>query len=287
MANPTLCVKFRPKGGRSSLSTFSGPGPEFDRGFGVYARHRSPIRCGGSAPSRRNRHISLRTIFTEKIAGLVHLRSGTSSPVDIIAAQLSGELSDAEMETLTRRHCTEFCQIYLTGDGRNGGGGTHFLIQGNASSNVVVIGPNVRVKQHTHPNYGSMFLAASPADYRLRQFHSEMTPQQLEKIVTLNEQVFRFQVSAGPFEVDDRARSVKLEINGDLVTVPVLTTGSRMPVTAAEIQIPGDPWYGQAYQMLKDRHGNYSISHPDWGAGCLPLCLLPESAQHRNRALAR
>jgi hypothetical protein len=224
-------------------------------------------------PVRPDEIAVLKTFFTEKIVDLVRLRSGALSSIDVIAAKLSGELSDAEMETLQRRHSTEFSQIYLTGGGHNGGGGTHFLIQGEETSVTAIIGPNVRAKQHTHPDSIGGVLCASNSDYREQQLLGELTPQQSQKVVPQNQPAFRYaNAYAGRFEVNVDAQTVKLQIDGRLVTVPVLMRPEHsvrqyaveMPKSAAEIQMPGDPWRGQGYQMYEDRYGNLFIVSSDY-----------------------
>jgi hypothetical protein len=238
-------------------------------------------------PVRQDEIAVLKTIFSEKIVDLVRLRSGVFSSADVIAAQLSGELSDDEMEVLQRRHGTEFSQIYLTDNGRNGGGGTHFLIQGNGNSVETIVGPNVRAKQHTHPDFGGV-LGASDADYRSLQLRSELTPQRSAKVIPQNQPTFTYKtVYAGPFEVNVSANTVELELNGELVTVPVLKApGQRVPESAAEIQMPGDRWYGQPYQMYRDRSGNYFIGCWDYGnveSGILESAALPSPSDWISR----
>jgi hypothetical protein len=54
------------------------------------------------------------------------------------------------MAALQAEHGTEFAQIYLTGVGRNGGGGTYYIIQGEAGTVNIPLGSNVRWINHTH-----------------------------------------------------------------------------------------------------------------------------------------
>ncbi|MFZ2029934.1 MAG: LysM peptidoglycan-binding domain-containing protein [Vitreimonas sp.] len=71
----------------------------------------------------------------------------------IPAVELANRLSPAEMAALQAEHGTEFAQIYLTGPGRNGGGGTYYLLQGTEGAVDIPLGPNVRLINHTHPEY--------------------------------------------------------------------------------------------------------------------------------------
>jgi hypothetical protein len=48
----------------------------------------------------------------------------------IQARKLSRRLTTAEMAAIQRNSRLETAQIYLTGPGRNGGGGTYYFIQG-------------------------------------------------------------------------------------------------------------------------------------------------------------
>jgi len=71
------------------------------------------------------------------------------------------------MAALQAEHGTEFARVYLTGAGRNGGGGTYYLIQGTEGGVQIPIGSNVRWINHTHPeilNGNTVPLRASDAD---------------------------------------------------------------------------------------------------------------------------
>lgn len=60
-------------------------------------------------------------------------------------------MSIEDMRALQTEYGTEFAQIYLTGPGRNGRGGTYYLIQGNEINTPIPVGNNVRLINHTHP----------------------------------------------------------------------------------------------------------------------------------------
>lgn len=62
-------------------------------------------------------------------------------------------LSTSDMAALQTEHGTEFAQIYVTGPGRNGGGGKYYLIQGNAGSASIPLRGDVRLINHTHPEF--------------------------------------------------------------------------------------------------------------------------------------
>jgi hypothetical protein len=67
------------------------------------------------------------------------------------ATEIAGRLSPTQMAALQAEHGTEFAQVYLTGPGRNGGGGAYYLIQGTDRGVQIPIGSNVRWINHTHP----------------------------------------------------------------------------------------------------------------------------------------
>jgi hypothetical protein len=103
------------------------------------------------------------------------------------AIELPGRLSPAEMAALQQANGTEFAQIYLTGPGRNGGGGTYYLIQGVEGSVSIPIGPNVRWINHTHPAMVDglrVRLTYSAADQNvLRLLQQAGSPQMSSQIV--------------------------------------------------------------------------------------------------------
>ena len=112
------------------------------------------------------------------------------------ATELSGRLSPAEMAA-QQQHGTEFAQIYLTGPGPNGGGGTYYLIQGAPGRVQVPVAPNVRWINHTHPETLTGYtvpLEASPADKNvLRLLERAGSPQRTSQIVPEVGQPFTFQ----------------------------------------------------------------------------------------------
>jgi hypothetical protein len=103
------------------------------------------------------------------------------------ATEIAGRMSPGQMAALQAEHGTEFAQIYLTGAGRNGGGGTYYLIQGTASQVDIPLGSNIRLISHTHPAVieGSVVpLRASGPDYEvLRRMQQFGSPQRTSQIV--------------------------------------------------------------------------------------------------------
>ena len=103
------------------------------------------------------------------------------------ATELAGRLSPAQMAALQAEHGTEFAQVYLTGAGRNGGGGTYYLIQGNASSVSIPTRGDLRLINHTHPatlGGSDVPLRASRADYGvLEELQRNGSPQRSSQIV--------------------------------------------------------------------------------------------------------
>jgi hypothetical protein len=101
--------------------------------------------------------------------------------------EISGRLSPAEMAAMQRQAGTEFSQVYVTGAGKNGGGGTYYLIQGTEGTVQVPIGSNIRWINHTHPemlNGNVVPLTSSGADRNvLRLLQEAGSPQQTSQIV--------------------------------------------------------------------------------------------------------
>jgi hypothetical protein len=91
------------------------------------------------------------------------------------------------MAELQREFGTEFAQIYVTGPGKNGGGGVNYLIQGTFEDVTVPIGPNIRIINHTHPQaFGGELtpLIESPADRNVMRLLEEAgSPQRRSQIV--------------------------------------------------------------------------------------------------------
>jgi hypothetical protein len=112
------------------------------------------------------------------------------------ATQIGGRLSTSEMAALQAQHRTEFAQVYLTGAGRNGGGGTYYLIQGSADNVSIPIGSNVRLINHTHPtvlNGATVPLRASGADRNVMNLLQQAgSPQRTSQVVTEAGETFLF-----------------------------------------------------------------------------------------------
>ena len=112
------------------------------------------------------------------------------------ATELAGWLNPAQMAALQQAHGTEFAQVYLTGAGPNGGGGTYYLIQGTQGSVSIPIGSNVRWINHTHPATLNGFpvpLMPSRADVNvLLQLQQAGSPQITSQIVPEVGQPFLF-----------------------------------------------------------------------------------------------
>jgi hypothetical protein len=112
------------------------------------------------------------------------------------ATEISGRLSSKQLAALQAEHGTEFAQIYLTGPGRNGGGGTYYLIQGGEEAVNIPIAPNVRLINHTHPlsvNGKAVALTASSGDQAvLRALKKAGSPQKISQVVPEVGEPFRF-----------------------------------------------------------------------------------------------
>jgi hypothetical protein len=115
----------------------------------------------------------------------------------IPATELAGRLSPAEMAALQRQYGTEFAQIYLTGPGRNGGGGTYYLIQGTRGNVSVPLGDNVRWINHTHPETLNGVILPRSASLQdkdvLIQLQAAGSPQRTSQIVPEVGEPFSFQ----------------------------------------------------------------------------------------------
>lgn len=91
------------------------------------------------------------------------------------------------MAALQAEHGTEFAQIYVTGAGRNGGGGTYHLLQGDEYSVMIPLRNDVRLINHTHPEYfnGQLVpLRSSTQDqFVLRELQRVGSPQRQSQVV--------------------------------------------------------------------------------------------------------
>jgi hypothetical protein len=100
------------------------------------------------------------------------------------------------MAALQKEHGVEFAQIYLTGDGKNGGGGLYFLIRGGAETVSIPISKDIMLISHTHPERieGVLVpLEASWQDMRtLQKLQNEGSPQRTSLIVPEKAQPFTF-----------------------------------------------------------------------------------------------
>jgi len=118
------------------------------------------------------------------------------------ATEIAGRLTPAQMAALQAQHGNEFAQVYLTGAGPNGGGGTYYLIQGNAGTVSIPLGSNVRWISHTHPEMLdglSVPVQASSADLNvLMQLQQAGSPQRVSLIVPEVGQPFRFGPNTPP-----------------------------------------------------------------------------------------
>ena len=112
------------------------------------------------------------------------------------ATTLTQRLTDAEMAAIQRTHGVEFAQIYITGQGKNGGGGTTLLIRGTEGGTKIPLGSNVRVINHTHPttlNGKTVPLRPSTEDVdTLKALQALGSPQKKSQIVTEGGQVIIF-----------------------------------------------------------------------------------------------
>ena len=112
------------------------------------------------------------------------------------ATELSGRMSPQQMAALQKEHGVEFAQIYVTGAGKNGGGGTYYLIQGTAGNAPIPVGPRVRLINHTHPTTldgATVPLMASNEDYKvLRALQDAGSPQRRSQIVPEDASPFDF-----------------------------------------------------------------------------------------------
>lgn len=91
------------------------------------------------------------------------------------------------MRALQVEHGVEFAQIYVTGSGKNGGGGRYFLLRGTEGAAQIPVGPRVRLINHTHPavfNGNTVPLRASIPDYKaLETLRRAGSPQRRSQIV--------------------------------------------------------------------------------------------------------
>jgi hypothetical protein len=112
------------------------------------------------------------------------------------ATRLDRRLSNADLAELHRQEGVEFAQIYLTGPGRNGGGGQTLLIRGNDRGVRIPVGPNVRIINHSHPRMldGSVvpLRASLPDRQTMEALRRSGSPQRLSRIVTEEGHVIDF-----------------------------------------------------------------------------------------------
>lgn len=112
------------------------------------------------------------------------------------ATELSGRMSPQQMAALQKEHGVEFAQIYVARAGKNGGGGTYYLIQGTAGNAPISVGPRVRLINHTPPTTldgATVPLKASNDDYKvLRALQDAGSPQRRSQIVPEDASPFDF-----------------------------------------------------------------------------------------------
>ena len=110
--------------------------------------------------------------------------------------ELAGRKPTQELAALQKAHKVEFAQIYITGPGKNGGGGNYYLIKGDAGTAPIPIGPKVRLINHTHPttlNGNKVPLKASNPDHNvLKKLQEAGSPQRSSQIVPEDSTPFNF-----------------------------------------------------------------------------------------------
>jgi len=93
-----------------------------------------------------------------------------------LGAPMKRRLSPTEMVALTDRYRVEFSQVYFTGPGRNGGGGSYKLYSGTINEVDVPVGPKVRWIGHSHP--GGTRYASSRDQNVLKELNKYGNPSQ-------------------------------------------------------------------------------------------------------------
>jgi hypothetical protein len=115
---------------------------------------------------------------------------------DVNATEFAGRLPPEKIAALQSEHGTEFAQIYLTGPGNGGGGGTYYLIQGTEGSVYVPVAKNVRLINHSHPEFLNgrrVPLRASTEDMNLlKKLQQSGSPQRSSQVVPEKGDPFHF-----------------------------------------------------------------------------------------------
>ena len=132
----------------------------------------------------------------------VRIPTQTNRPIE-----LSRRLTNEELASLQASEEAEFAQVYITGPGRNGGGGTTLLYRGTAGYVELPAGNNVFIINHTHPNTlngKSVPLRATGKDRQALETPQRAgSPQRTSEIVTESGEVIRFSATRnrlGPSE---------------------------------------------------------------------------------------
>jgi hypothetical protein len=94
------------------------------------------------------------------------------------------------MADLSIEHGVEFAQVYRTGPGANGGGGTYWLYSGVANRVTVPLGADVMFISHTHP--GGTRYASEPDLNVLAYLQGLGSPQQSSLVVLPDGEVIRY-----------------------------------------------------------------------------------------------
>ena len=99
----------------------------------------------------------------------------------------SRRVSPGEMATMQARFGTEFAQVYIKGPGRNGGGGTYYLIQGSQGTVPIPIRDDLIWISHTHPaelDGVAITLVASGKDRNvLARLQAVGSPQRTSQVI--------------------------------------------------------------------------------------------------------
>ena len=98
--------------------------------------------------------------------------------------------SQEQMDYLTQKHGVEVAQVYVMGNGKNGGGGKYYLYSGDERSVVIPLSGKTILISHTHPKGTE---SASKKDLKLLQLLNRLgSPQNTSTIYPTGKKPVKF-----------------------------------------------------------------------------------------------
>lgn len=88
---------------------------------------------------------AVRGAISEARVGVLTALGSRVNVGGVQAIEMSGRLSPAEMATLQKNLGVEVAQIYVIGPGKNGGGGTYYLLMGSDRNVTIPVRADIRL----------------------------------------------------------------------------------------------------------------------------------------------